>query len=157
MRFYVLLTRPYLYLIGAWNGWFGRGGGHTSKHPIWIEREQAACSETGLDILWRERYFPFGAVQSSEMLLADCIYTSLLKSIHLVTIRGLEGCERCYITRLELVGGMRRETTKENIVLETELEDFEGFVRSKAVADQDAWSAVSSFFGFGIKYTLKPL
>ena len=30
-------------------------------------------------------------------------------------------------------------------------------MRSKAVADQDASSLVSSFFGFGIKYTLKPL
>jgi hypothetical protein len=30
-------------------------------------------------------------------------------------------------------------------------------VRSKAVADQDAWSLISSFFGFRIKYTLKPL
>jgi len=28
---------------------------------------------------------------------------------------------------------------------------------SKAIADQDAWSLVSSFFGFGIKYTLEPL
>ena len=91
------------------------------------------------------------------MLLADCIYTSLVESIYLVTIRSLKGCERCYITRLELVGGMRRETTQENIILETELEDLEGVVRCKAIADQDAWSIVSSFFGFGIKYTLKPL
>jgi hypothetical protein len=30
-------------------------------------------------------------------------------------------------------------------------------VRSKAVADQDAWFLVSSFFGFGIKYTLELL
>ena len=30
-------------------------------------------------------------------------------------------------------------------------------MRSKAVADQDAWFLVSSFFGFGIKYTLKLL
>jgi hypothetical protein len=30
-------------------------------------------------------------------------------------------------------------------------------MRSKAVVDQDAWSLVSSFFGFGIKYTLEPL
>ena len=30
-------------------------------------------------------------------------------------------------------------------------------MRSKAVADQDAWSLVSSFFGFGIKYTLELL
>ena len=30
-------------------------------------------------------------------------------------------------------------------------------MRSKAVADQDAWLLVSSFFGFGIKYTLKLL
>jgi hypothetical protein len=72
-------TRPYLYLIGAWNGWFSWGGGHTSEHPIWIERDQAACSEASLDILWRERYFPCGAIQSSEVLLADRIYTSLLK------------------------------------------------------------------------------
>jgi hypothetical protein len=55
------------------------------------------------------------------MLLADRIYTSLLKSINLVAIRCLEWSERCYVTRLELVGGMRRETTQKDIVLETEL------------------------------------
>ena len=91
------------------------------------------------------------------MLLADRIYTSLLESIHLVTIRGLKGCERCYITRLELVGGMRRETIQENIILETELEDLEGVVRCKAIADQDASFPVSSFSGFGIEDTLEPL
>jgi len=91
------------------------------------------------------------------VLLADRIYTSLFESINLVTIRCFEGCKRCYITRLELVGGIRRETTQENIVRETELLDFEGLVRSKAIADQDASSLVRSFFGFGIKYTLEPL
>jgi hypothetical protein len=30
-------------------------------------------------------------------------------------------------------------------------------MRSKAVADQDAWFLISSLFGFEIKYTLKPL
>lgn len=30
-------------------------------------------------------------------------------------------------------------------------------MHSKAVADQDASSLVSSFFNFGLKYTLKPL
>jgi hypothetical protein len=30
-------------------------------------------------------------------------------------------------------------------------------MRSKAVVDQDAWSLISSFSGFGIKYTLEPL
>jgi hypothetical protein len=45
------------------------------------------------------------------VLLADRIYTSLLESINLVAIRCLEWCKRCYITRLELVGGIRRETT----------------------------------------------
>jgi hypothetical protein len=30
-------------------------------------------------------------------------------------------------------------------------------MRSKAIADQDASSLISSFFGFEVKYTLKPL
>jgi hypothetical protein len=47
----------------------------------------------------------------TKVLLADRIYTSLLESINLVTIGCLEWGKRCYITRLELVGGMRRETT----------------------------------------------
>ncbi len=91
------------------------------------------------------------------MLLADDIHTSLLESINLVTIRYLEWCKRCYIARLELVGGMRRETTEENVVREIELLDFEGLVRSKAIADQDASSLISSLSSFRIKYTLKPL
>ncbi len=91
------------------------------------------------------------------MLLADCIYPSLVESIYLVTIRSLKRCERCYITRLELVGGIRRETTQENIILETELEDLEGLVRCKAITDQDASFPVSSFSGFGIEDTLELL
>jgi hypothetical protein len=55
------------------------------------------------------------------VLLADYIYTSLLKSINLVAISCLKWSKQCYITRLELVRGIRRETTKKNIVLETEL------------------------------------
>jgi hypothetical protein len=43
------------------------------------------------------------------VLLADRVYTSSLEAIHLFMIYGLKGCERCYITRLELVGGIRRE------------------------------------------------
>jgi len=54
---------------------------------------------------------PCGAIQSSKVLLADRIYTSLLESINLVTIGCLEWGKRCYITRLELVGGMQRKTT----------------------------------------------
>jgi hypothetical protein len=45
------------------------------------------------------------------MLLADSIYPSSLESISLFTIGILERGKYCYITRLELVGGMRGETT----------------------------------------------
>lgn len=40
------------------------------------------------------------------MLFADCIYTYFLKSINLVAISCPEWSKRCYITMLELVGGM---------------------------------------------------
>jgi hypothetical protein len=78
-------------------------------------------SETGLNVLWRERYFSCRAEEGSKMLLADCIHTSSLESINLVAIGCFQRGKYCNITRLELVRGMRGETTEDNIVFETKL------------------------------------
>jgi hypothetical protein len=50
------------------------------------------------------------------------------------------------------VGGVRGETTWDNIVFETQLQDFEGLVRPEAVTNQDPWFLVSSLLSLGIKY-----
>lgn len=53
------------------------------------------------------------------MLLADYIYTSLIQSFNLVAIGCLQGREDSNVTGLELVGGMRGETTQDYIIFET--------------------------------------
>ena len=67
------------------------------------------------------------------MLLADYIYTSSIQSFNLVAIGCLQGGKNSDVTGLELVGGVRRDNIQENVVFETKIQDFEGFVRSEAV------------------------
>ena len=50
--------------------------------------------------------------------------------------------------------GVGGETTQNDVVLEAMLQDFEGLMRSEAVANENAWFLVSSFFSLGIKDTL---
>jgi hypothetical protein len=52
------------------------------------------------------------------------------------------------------MGGVRRETIENNVVLKTKLQDFEGFVRPKAVINQHPWLLISSLLSLEIKYTL---
>jgi hypothetical protein len=52
---------------------------------------------------------------------------------------------------------VRGQTTQNDIVVETKLQDFKRLVRPKAVTNQHAWFLVSTSFGLWVKYTLKPL
>ena len=91
------------------------------------------------------------------MLLADYIYTSSIQSFNLVAIGCLQGGKNSDVTRLELVGGVRGETTEDDIIFETKLQDFECLMRSEAVTYQHPWLLVSSLLSLGVEYTLKPL
>jgi hypothetical protein len=73
------------------------------------------------------------------MLLANCICPSSIQSFNLVAIGCLQWAKHSDVTGLELVGGMRGETTQDDIVFETILQDFEGLVRPEAVANQYPW------------------
>jgi len=55
------------------------------------------------------------------------------------------------------MGGVGGDTAKDDVAFETELQDFERFVRPEAVAYQHPWFTISPFFGLGIKHTLEPL
>ena len=128
-----------------------------SEDSVWVEWEQTTCSPGGGDIPLRERPFPCRAVQRGEMFLADRACTSSKQSFSLIAIGCLQGGKDYDITRLELVGGVRGQATQDDVVLETELQDFEGLVCPKAVTNQYPWLLVSLFFGLGVKYTREPL
>lgn len=55
------------------------------------------------------------------------------------------------------MGGIGRKAAQNNIVFETELQDFEGCVRFEAVAYEYPWFLVSTFLGLGVEYQLEPL
>jgi hypothetical protein len=55
------------------------------------------------------------------------------------------------------VGGVRGEATQDDVVLETELQDFEGVVRPETVTNQHPGFLVSLSSRLGIKHTLEPL
>jgi hypothetical protein len=69
------------------------------------------------------------------MLLANCINTSLVQSFYLVTVGCLQRGKEPDVTGLELVGGVRGKTTKDNVVLKAKLQDFQGLMCPKAIAD----------------------
>ena len=71
------------------------------------------------DIFLGKRFLPCGAIQVSEMLLADSIYTSLTKPFHLFAVGCLQWAKYTDVTGLEFVGGVGRETTQDNVVFET--------------------------------------
>jgi hypothetical protein len=52
---------------------------------------------------------------------------------------------------------MGGETTKDYVVFETKLQDFEGLMRPKAVTNQHLWLLVSLSLSLGIKHTHEPL
>ena len=70
------------------------------------------------------------------MLFADCDYTPSVQPVNLVAIGCLQRGERPNIAGLKLVRSMRGETTQNYVVLEAELQDLKGFVRSKPVGSQ---------------------
>jgi hypothetical protein len=77
------------------------------------------------------------------MLLANCIDTSSVQSFHLVTIGCLQRGEGPDVTGLELVGGVRGKTTKDDVVFKAKLQDFQSLVSPKAIADQHSLFSIS--------------
>jgi len=70
-----------------------------------------------------------------EMLLADCICTSSIQSFNLVAIGYLQGGKDSDVTGLELVGGVRGETTQDDVVFKVILQDLERLVGPEAVVN----------------------
>jgi hypothetical protein len=54
------------------------------------------------------------------------------------------------------MGGVGRYATQDDVVLKAEFQDLEDLMRPKTVTYKHLWVSVSSFFGLGIKYMLKP-
>jgi hypothetical protein len=76
------------------------------------------------------------AIERDEMLLADCVRTSVKQPFSLVAVDVLQAGKYADITGLQLVGGVRGEATQDDVVLETKLYGFEGLVRPEAVGSQ---------------------
>ena len=71
-----------------------------------------------------ECQFPRTAVLGREMLFANCIYTSTVQSFNLFAVCCLQRTKHSYIAWLELVGGVGRKTTENDIFLNTKGHDF---------------------------------
>jgi hypothetical protein len=63
------------------------------------------------------------------MLLADYCCTASIQSFNLFAIGCLQGRKDSDVKGLELVGGMRGETTQDDAVFKAILQDLEGLVR----------------------------
>jgi hypothetical protein len=69
------------------------------------------------------------------MLLADHVNTSSTKLVYFISIGCLQRRKHCDVTRLQFVRSMRRKATQDNVVSESELEDFQRLVTSEAITD----------------------
>ena len=85
------------------------------------------------------------------------MYTTSAESINLVPICWLQGCEHCNIARMDLVRGVRRKTTQDDIVFKAKLQDLECLVRSEAIRDEHSWFSVSFRLCLRIEHVCKPL
>jgi hypothetical protein len=88
------------------------------------------------------------------MLLPNGIHTSSLQSFNLFAIGCLQGPEDSDIAGLELVGGVRRHTAKDDTIFKTKLQDFEDLVCPEAIPDEYPWFHISSLFSLGIKHSI---
>jgi hypothetical protein len=70
------------------------------------------------------------------MLLANCIDTPSVQSFYLVIIGCLQRGKGSDVTGLELIGGIRGKTTKNNIVFMAKFQDLQCLVCPKAVGLQ---------------------
>jgi hypothetical protein len=75
----------------------------------------------------------------------------------LFAIGSLQKAKDSNITGLELVGGMRGQPTKYNVVLKTKLQDLKGLVSSKAISDKHPWFHIRPLLGLWVKHKLDPL
>jgi hypothetical protein len=117
------------------------------KNPLRVKRKYPASSLCCNNVPLSERAYPCRAVQVSKMLLPNYVYSSSLYTIDLFAIGSLQGPEDSNITGLELVGGMRGQPTKYNVVLETKLQDLKGLLSSEAILDKHPWFHISPLPG----------
>ena len=88
------------------------------------------------------------------MLLPDRVRPSSVEPFDFFTISCLERAKNTNVARLELVGGVRGESTEDDIILVTELHQFEGLVCAKSIVYQYPRSIVRSSFSLWIKNLL---
>jgi len=91
------------------------------------------------------------------MLLVDCVRLSSIQSFNLFAICRLQWTKDSEVTRLELIGGMRRNTIKDDIIFKTILYNFERLVRPEAVINKNPWFLIRPWFDLGIKYIFNPV
>jgi hypothetical protein len=90
------------------------------------------------------------------MLLSDRIYAASFEALDIVAVSGFEWSENGDVARLQFVGRVGRQATEDDIVRKAKLQDFEGFVRTEAIADQYTRLTVSAIPRLRIEYLAKP-
>jgi hypothetical protein len=78
------------------------------------------------------------AVKKHKMLFSNRPRTTTEQPLNLFTVGCLQRPEHGNVTGLELVRGMRWQSTEDDVVLVAECHDIEGLVGSEAVTDQYA-------------------
>ena len=91
------------------------------------------------------------------MLLADYVCTSSIQSFNFFAIYSLQWAKHSDVTGLELMGSIRGNTVKDNVVLKAILYNLERLVSAEAVINEYPWFLISLDFGLGVKHTLNPL
>lgn len=64
----------------------------------------------------------------------------------------LEGGKHSDVTWLYLVGGMRRKSNKDDVILMAKLHCLQGFVRPVSIIDEYSWPTVGSILGLWIEH-----
>jgi hypothetical protein len=65
----------------------------------------------------------------------------------LFAIGSLQKAKDSNITGLELMGGMRGQLTKYNVVLKTKLQDLKSLVSFEAISDKHPWFHIRPLLG----------
>ena len=84
------------------------------------------------------------------MRLDNPVNIPSFKSFNLIAIGCFQRCKHCYVTELEFVRGMRGKAAQDDVILEAELHDLEGFMRTET--DMCNRNLTTAFSSDGVRY-----
>ncbi|KAH8725318.1 hypothetical protein GQ44DRAFT_227042 [Phaeosphaeriaceae sp. PMI808] len=131
---YFFLQTSLCCVIDSWNSKFNWGLWDFSEHSLWIQWKQTSRGPSGSNVPLGQNPVPCRTVQIGKMLFTHCVYASSVQSFNLIAIGRLQRRKGSDVTWLKLVGGVRRETTQDDVISKAKLQDLERLVSPKTVA-----------------------